>query len=73
MVDVARQRVFFEVEFGGRSAGRVEFELFNDVLPRTCENFKCLCTAERGGRLSHKKRRPPLTAALRGRPRTLCG
>ncbi|KAJ1449786.1 cyclophilin-like domain-containing protein [Pelagophyceae sp. CCMP2097] len=53
MGDVARQRVFFEVEFGGRSAGRVEFELFNDVLPRTCENFKCLCTAERGGRLSY--------------------
>ena len=37
------------------TAGRVVFELFNDVAPRTCENFRCLCTGERGiGRISQK-------------------
>ncbi len=24
--------------------GRIVFELFNDICPRTCENFRCLCT-----------------------------
>jgi hypothetical protein len=25
-------------------AGRITFELYNDLCPRTCENFRCLCT-----------------------------
>ena len=45
-------RCYFEIDFGGRPAGRLEFELYSDALPRTCENFICLCTGERGGRLS---------------------
>lgn len=28
--------------------GRMEFELFWDTTPLTCENFKCLCTGEKG-------------------------
>ena len=24
------------------------FQLFNDVVPKTCENFKALCTGDRG-------------------------
>ena len=24
-------------------AGRIVFELFSDVCPKTCENFRCLC------------------------------
>lgn len=24
--------------------GRITFELFNDICPMTCENFKALCT-----------------------------
>ena len=41
-------RVFFDIEVGKRPAGRLVFELFADVTPRTCENFRCLCTGERG-------------------------
>ena len=26
--------------------GRIVFELFNDVCPKTCENFRCLCTGK---------------------------
>merc|ERR1712196_735486 len=29
------------------SAGHIEMELFADVVPRTAENFRCLCTGER--------------------------
>jgi peptidylprolyl isomerase len=40
-------RVFFDVNIGDRPAGRIIFELFPDV-PRTAENFRALCTGERG-------------------------
>lgn len=31
-------------EIGGEKAGRVTFGLFGDVTPKTCENFRALCT-----------------------------
>ena len=40
--------VFFDVEIGGMPAGRVEFELFADIVPKTAENFRALCTGEKG-------------------------
>jgi len=40
--------VFFDLEIGGKAAGRVEFELFADTVPKTAENFRCLCTGEMG-------------------------
>lgn len=36
--------VFLDVEIGGVPAGRVVVELRSDVAPRTCENFRALCT-----------------------------
>ena len=39
-----RARVYFDVQIGARPPARVEFELFSEILPRTCENFRALCT-----------------------------
>jgi len=41
-------RVFFDITIGGAPAGRVEIELFADVTPITAENFRALCTGEKG-------------------------
>eukprot|EP00752_Nemacystus_decipiens_P007657 g6845.t1 len=40
--------VFFDITIGGQPAGRVEMTLRSDVVPRTAENFRCLCTGEKG-------------------------
>merc|ERR1711991_77324 len=41
-------KTFFDVTIGGSKAGRIEFELFADVVPKTAENFRALCTGEKG-------------------------
>mmetsp|Transcript_11178 Transcript_11178/g.27478 ORF Transcript_11178/g.27478 Transcript_11178/m.27478 type:complete len:212 (-) Transcript_11178:2781-3416(-) len=41
-------RCYFDVEIGGQDAGRVEFVLRSDVAPKTAENFRALCTGEKG-------------------------
>ena len=38
-----RSKVFFDISIGGKTAGRVVFELFDDITPKTAENFKQLC------------------------------
>jgi peptidyl-prolyl isomerase D len=43
-----RSRVFFEITIGDRKAGRIIMELYNDVVPKTAENFRTLCTGEKG-------------------------
>lgn len=44
----ARPRVFFDVAIGGKPAGRITMELYADIAPKTVENFRCLCTGEKG-------------------------
>ncbi|CAE7764859.1 PCKR1 [Symbiodinium microadriaticum] len=39
--------VYFDVAIAGRPVGRIEFTLRADVVPRTAENFRCLCTGEK--------------------------
>ena len=41
-------RVFFDISIGGQPAGRLSFELFADTVPITAENFRALCTGEKG-------------------------
>eukprot|EP01128_Nolandella_sp_AFSM9_P008422 TRINITY_DN50_c0_g1_i1.p1 TRINITY_DN50_c0_g1~~TRINITY_DN50_c0_g1_i1.p1 ORF type:complete len:173 (-),score=50.70 TRINITY_DN50_c0_g1_i1:230-748(-) len=45
---MSNPQVFFDVSIGGAPAGRITFELFADVVPKTAENFRCLCTGEKG-------------------------
>ncbi|KAB8225441.1 cyclophilin-like domain-containing protein [Aspergillus novoparasiticus] len=45
---MSRPIVFFEVAVNGAHKGRIVFELFSDVTPQTAENFRALCTGERG-------------------------
>ena len=40
--------VFFDVTVGGQRQGRIVMELYADTTPRTAENFRCLCTGEKG-------------------------
>lgn len=44
----ANPRVFFDVDIGGERAGRIVLELFADITPKTAENFRALCTGEKG-------------------------
>lgn len=48
-------RVFLDISIGTRAGGRIVFELFNDTTPRTCENFRGLCTGEYGSGRNSKK------------------
>jgi len=40
--------VYFDLTIGGAAAGRIEMTLRADVVPKTAENFRCLCTGEKG-------------------------
>merc|ERR1712098_769909 len=44
----ARPKVFFDLNVDGSPIGRVEFELYSDIVPKTAENFRALCTGEKG-------------------------
>ncbi len=60
----SRLRCFFDIQIAGNDGrifnsffvflnfsflvGRIVFELYNDICPRTCENFRCLCTGKTG-------------------------
>jgi peptidylprolyl isomerase len=45
---MAKPVVFFDITADGAPLGRIEMELRADVVPRTAENFRALCTGEKG-------------------------
>jgi peptidyl-prolyl isomerase F (cyclophilin D) len=41
-------RCFLDISAGGQKLGRIVVELRSDVVPKTAENFRALCTGEKG-------------------------
>ncbi|XP_026477889.1 peptidyl-prolyl cis-trans isomerase E-like [Ctenocephalides felis] len=41
-------QVYLEIEIGNQNVGRIIILLRADIVPKTAENFRCLCTGEQG-------------------------
>lgn len=44
----ADSKVFFDVTADGEPLGRIVIKLENELVPKTSENFRALCTGEKG-------------------------
>ncbi|PIA31715.1 hypothetical protein AQUCO_04900181v1 [Aquilegia coerulea] len=48
MVKKKNPLVFLDVSIDGSRPEKIAMELFSDVVPKTAENFRALCTGEKG-------------------------
>ncbi|RKO92499.1 putative peptidylprolyl isomerase D, partial [Blyttiomyces helicus] len=44
--NITNPRTYFDITIGGAPAGRIVFELYADVVPKTAENFRVLCKGD---------------------------
>ncbi|KAK4747800.1 hypothetical protein SAY87_014386 [Trapa incisa] len=45
---MSRPRCYLDISIAEELEGRIVVELYNDIVPKTAENFRALCTGEKG-------------------------
>lgn len=49
MDDQENSYCLFELQMGDKYLGKIYLELFEHICPKTCTNFRALCTGEKNG------------------------